>query len=248
MGRVCLPSSPLALAEQGSFGALPDEDQGDSDSAMVAEQDVVGTPLQDDRGLVEAPAGPSMPHHQVQPESGGSCGPALCLPSGRQPLNPPLPGLSQDAQELVNLHIRKSTRQCYDPRFRIFMDYCSAHGSDPYTATPTVVTNFLAHVRRERRDVHGRKSGSYSTVCGFRSAIAKYHLGHQGVSISEHPMIKSVIKGVGHEAPPLAKYTRTWPLDSLLHHVAEFPPLEFLSLKHVQQKLLVLLVVRGCLR
>ena len=125
------------------------------------------------------------------------------------------------------------------------MRFCQSRHVDPYTASPEIVCNFLAHVRRERL-AHLGKQSAYQTVCGFRSAIAKYHLGNGGVSISEHPLIKALVKGVFNEAPPLAKYTQTWSIDKLLDHLSTF--CADLSLKQIQQKTLALLVVSGCLR
>lgn len=157
-------------------------------------------------------------------------------------------GLSEAAKNLVNLNIRKSSRSQYSCKFTVFAQYCQDKAVDPYTCEPKHVANFLAFVATER-SFRGKSANSYSNVAGFRTAISHYHMGWGGISVGDHPLISSLVKGVFNSNPPLKKYPMVWSKDQLLEAWKEdIRPLENWTIKDLRTGLLVRLVMSGCLR
>ena len=90
---------------------------------------------------------------------------------------------------------------------------------------------------------------SHSCCAGYRTAISHYHCGWNGVSVGDHPLVSSLVKGVFNNNPPLKKYPFVWSKDLLLEKwkVSDVP-LDDWSLKDLRTGLLVRLVMSGCLR
>ena len=156
--------------------------------------------------------------------------------------------MTEAAKELVNMDIRKSSRGQYDSKFTVFSQYCQDHDLDPYTCLPRDIANFLAYVAKERK-FRGKFTSSHSCAAGYRTAISKYHYGWGGVSVGDHPLVSSLVKGVFNSNPPLKKYHQVWSKDQLLDAWKEGDiPLEDWSVKDLRTGLLVRLVLGGCLR
>ena len=67
---------------------------------------------------------------------------------------------------------------------------------------------------------HLYKSGAgYSTVNFHRSGISKFHVGINGISIGEHPLVSQAVKTVFRLRPPLPKYQSTFDIVSVLAYV-----------------------------
>ena len=67
---------------------------------------------------------------------------------------------------------------------------------------------------------HLYESGAeYSTVYFHRSGIAKFHVGINGVSVGEHPLVSQAVKTVFRLRPPLPQYQSTFDLVPVLAYV-----------------------------
>ena len=88
------------------------------------------------------------------------------------------------------------------------------------TAPVEVVTNFLGIMS----DTLGY---SYQSVCGFRSAIAKAHLGP--AAIGKAPAVRRLTRAAFIANPPLPRYTDIWDVDKLLSYLETLHPLSRLS-------------------
>ena len=66
---------------------------------------------------------------------------------------------------------------------KAFADYCRKEGTDTKSCHPNVMINFLTMLTLE-------KGLSYQTFCGYRSAIAKQHIGMDNTPLGMMPEIK----------------------------------------------------------
>ena len=144
--------------------------------------------------------------------------------------------LTKQAALLVDQDIRASTHKIYNSRFKIFSDYCVKAGYDPINCPVEIVTNFLAMLTDTKRM-------QYRTVCGYRSAIARYHRGFAGTSLGSAKLIKRVTKACFNKTPPLPKYSDIWDADKLLGYLETMYPNSQLSLQDLGFKAVALLTV-----
>ena len=70
---------------------------------------------------------------------------------------------------------------------------------------------------------------SYSSVSGYRSAISKYHKGHNSNPIGVDRQVKSVTRATFITNPPIPRYTHIWNVDTLLSYLETLYPLDTLS-------------------
>ena len=110
----------------------------------------------------QSPSDPSPPPGPSPSKPGFSGG----LPRGAKEH----PLLSEDAQKLMDSDVRQSTDKVYKGRQETFRLYCHDIGCEPETAPLAVVSNFLALLTTSL-------GYSYQTVCGYRSAISRIHMG-----------------------------------------------------------------------
>lgn len=144
--------------------------------------------------------------------------------------------------------IRNSSRKQYESKFTVFAQYCKNLSEDPYICSVQIVANFLAYVVTDRT-FRDKKTDSHSCAAGYRTAISYFHQGWNGVSVGDHPLVSSIVKGVFHDNPPLKKYPLVWSKDQLLEAWKENDiPLSDWSVKDLRSGLLVRVVLAGCLR
>ena len=189
-----------------------------------------------------------LPDPQEVQECHSTDGPSVRLPFGWKPHRTTGLDFSEDAKRLIDMDIRNSSRRQYNCKFTVFAQYCHDRDIDPYTCSIQPVANFLAFVATHRV-YRGKKADSYSNVAGYRTAISHFHQGWGGISVGDHPLISSLVKGVFNTKPPLKKYTHVWSKDKLLEawKVKDIPLQEW-SVKDLRAGLLVRLVMAGCLR
>ena len=120
--------------------------------------------------------------------------------------------LSDQAALLVDQDVRPATHKLYKSRFSIFSTYCMQYGYDPTNCPVEIVTNFLAMLQ-------DTKNMQYRTICGYRSAIARYHKGFAGNPLGSAKLIKRLTKACFNKNPPLPKYSDIWDADALLGHL-----------------------------
>ena len=92
-----------------------------------------------------------------------------------------------------------------------------------------------------------KKGLSYSTINTARSALSNYLMGTTlsgtNYTVSSHPLVIRYMKGVFNSRKPVPKYSETWDVNVVLHHLSLMYPLEKLSLKELTFKLVGLLAL-----
>jgi hypothetical protein len=149
--------------------------------------------------------------------------------------------LSQEALSLLQSDIRQGTHKIYKSRFGQFRLYCVDVGVDPHTCPEEVIVNFLTILSR----VHGY---SYQTVCGYRSAISRYHAGFGTVLAGSSRIIKRVTKAVFNENPPLPRYSAIWNVQAVVSYLETLHPPGSLSLSDLGMKTLALIAISSLSR
>ena len=139
------------------------------------------------------------------------------------------PPLTEAARELLEGDVRASTKAQYTSKMRVFSEYCAKEGADPSTCHINIVINFITMLVRE-------KELGYNTVCGYRSAIGRQHVGVAGVPLSQHPSIKRLVKACFIEKPPLPRYADIWDVDQVLRHLEGMPHASTLSMMDLSIK------------
>ena len=144
--------------------------------------------------------------------------------------------LTDQAALLVDQDVRPATHKLYKNRFSIFSTYCAQYGYDPKNCPVEIVTNFLAMLQ-------DTKQLQYRTICGYRSAIARYHTGFAGNPLGSARLIKRLTKACFNKNPPLPKYSDIWDADALLRHLETMYPNSALSTYDLGLKAVSLLTV-----
>ena len=144
--------------------------------------------------------------------------------------------LSNQAALLVDQDVRPATHKLYKSRFKIFSTYCEQYGYNPTSCPVEIVTNFLAMLQDTKRM-------QYRTICGYRSAIARYHRGIAGTPLGSAKLIKRLTKACFNQNPPLPKYSDIWDADALLGYLETMYPNSELSTYDLGLKSVPLLTV-----
>ena len=142
---------------------------------------------------------------------------------------------------MMDNDVRKSTKKVYESRCEHFKDYCTDVGVNPIDCPVEVVINFLTILRR----VLGYQ---YQTICGYRSAIARFHKGADSVSIGSLKSIKRLTRACFIEKPPLPRYSDIWDVSQLLRYLEGQSPNSSLSVYDLGVKTLALLAVQSISR
>ena len=157
-------------------------------------------------------------------------------PAASMPCRGKFPLLSEEAKDLLHADIRSGTKAIYKSRLQAFKLYCEDVGCDPKTCPVEVVTNFLTILRR----VLGLK---YQTICGYRSAISKFHVGFSDIPLGFSKDIKRVTRACFLEDPPIPRYTDIWDVDILLGHLESMYPHENLTDLELSMKAAALVAI-----
>ena len=121
-------------------------------------------------------------------------------------------------------------------RLAAFKLYCADLGVSPTDCPVEVVLNFLTILRR----VFNYK---YQTICGYRSAISKFHVGIDNAAVGECRPVRRLTRSCFIENPPLPRYTEVWDVDKLLTYLKSLAPQSDLTDLQLSVKTLSLLFV-----
>ena len=69
----------------------------------------------------------------------------------------------------------------------------------------------------------GETPGVTPPVCGYRSAIAKQHIGVNSTPLGMLPEIKRLVRAIFIDSPPLPRYTKCWDVNQVLKHLETGP-------------------------
>ena len=79
------------------------------------------------------------------------------------------------------------------------------------------------------------------TICGYRSAISRFHSTVGDVPIGSAPLIKRVTRACFNQAPPLPKYSDMWDVDKLMVFLETLHPNSSLSTYDLGMKAVALI-------
>ena len=138
-------------------------------------------------------------------------------------------GLSLSASALIQESWRHGTRVQYDSLLRGWQGFCSQRKVHPLSPTIFYVISYLT-------SMYGRGL-QYTTIASARSVLSGI-LHIPGVtSISSHPLIIWLLKGIFHDRPPKPRYEFIWDTELVLQFLKHLHPsvigLKLLTLKTV---------------
>lgn len=227
---ILLPSSTF---DSNDFGQDQNRQDHSFDCGPSMETSfVVGHLVRDDGGEHHDPT--LLLHHSVlsttSEQKGAILAPSSSLPCVR---GQDLPLLTDEAKDLLVHDVRPGTDKIYRSRFKIFSDYCVVNGFDPTTCPVEIVTNFLSELKGR-----GLK---YQTICGYRSAISRYHSMVGNDPIGSAPLVKRVTKACFNQAPPIPKYSDMWDVNKLMEFLETMNPNSSLSIFDLGMKAVALI-------
>ena len=89
------------------------------------------------------------------------------------------------------------------------------------------------------------KGNKYGSICSASSALATVVKTDSYSSISDHPLVPQLVKGVYNLHPPSPGYTHTWDVNKVLIYIVNMPDNSELTFKQLTQKLVILLLLLG---
>ncbi|XP_057206214.1 uncharacterized protein LOC130564268, partial [Triplophysa rosa] len=130
-----------------------------------------------------------------------------------------------------------STRSLYDCKWRVFEEWCDGRRLISYQCSVADILCFLQDLIDKGR--------SFSTIKVYLAAIAACHVGFDGTSVRQHPLLRRFMKGAQHFLPMPAKTVPEWDLSMVLKSLSRrpFEPLGEVSLKHLSFKTALILTL-----
>lgn len=126
-------------------------------------------------------------------------------------------GWSEKEKHLLSSAWRPSTQSTYRKPWSRWFSWASANSVDPLNPLPQELAKFLAHV------YHVDKL-SLNSIMLHKSVVATMTNPDNSSSLSSHPVVSKMIKGIAASQPP--KVTRTiWNVSDLRKWVENNPPL-----------------------
>ena len=138
--------------------------------------------------------------------------------------------LTDQAKVLIDQDVRPGTNKIYAARFKIFSDYCEKIGQDPVNCPIEIVTNFLSVIKD--------KGMTYQIICGYRSAISRFHSTVGGFLLV---LIRRITKACFNQAPPIPKNSDMWDVDQLMVFLEKLHPNADLSTYDLGMKAVALI-------
>ncbi|XP_021322973.1 uncharacterized protein [Danio rerio] len=232
-----LPNNPNPIQGEGT------RLETDPDSTEVAQGSMAGRDNPSSACTAMAPPityGPPVPSEwgNLPPSSrqGGSLGLA------RERANLNTLGLSPRVIATIQNARASSTRSLYDCKWRVFEEWCEERRLISYQCSVADILGFLQGLMDCGK--------SFSTIKVYLAAITACHVGFDGSTAGQHPLIRRFMKGARRSLPVTRRVVPEWDLsmvlDALTHH--PFETLEAISLKHLSFKTALLLALASAKR
>ena len=139
----------------------------------------------------------------------------------------PVQRMSAVVQQLMDSCIRKQTRSKYQSIQKAWKSYCARLGLDPMKQETYVFLNFLAEGYE--------RNLKWGTLRSYVPALHKYM---KYVDIFQ---VRRLLKGVFNLRPPVARYTRVWDVNLVLHYLCAMETQTFMDLTMKLATLLMIL-------
>ena len=131
-------------------------------------------------------------------------------------------GISEKVAKLIANPRRAGTQARYKSAWNKWVSWCTLRQIDPFRCSVKFVTNFI--------DLFVTRL-EYRTLNSYRSAISAFHDNGDSVPTGRHPLVTSVMKGIGNSRPLSLRYNFIWDIEQVLKHITSLPPNNKLSLK-----------------
>ena len=99
-------------------------------------------------------------------------------------------GISEKAIKLITNSKRAGTQARYESTWNKWVSWCTQRQIDPFRCSVKFVTNFPADLSETGLE--------YRTLNSYRSAISAFHNNRDSVSTGRHPLVTSLMNGIGH--------------------------------------------------
>ena len=143
-------------------------------------------------------------------------------------------GLSQSASTLIQESWRPGTRVQYDSLLRGWQGFCSQRKIHPLSPTILDVIAYLTSMYD--------RGLQYTIIAAAKSVLSGMLHVPGVISISSHPLIIRLMKGIFHVRPPKPRYEFIWDTELVLNFLKNLNPTE-LTLKMLTLKTVTLLTL-----
>ncbi|KAK5930341.1 hypothetical protein CgunFtcFv8_026581 [Champsocephalus gunnari] len=151
-------------------------------------------------------------------------------------------GLPQKVINTIQSARASSTRSLYDCKWRVFEEWCLQEGHISFQCPVGVILSFLQDLIDKHR--------AFSTIKVYLAAIAACHVGFEGKTASQHPLVCRFMKGARRLLPVSRSLVPLWDLAVVLNglKMTPFEPLEGADMKHLSLKTVLLLALASAKR
>ncbi|XP_010773556.1 uncharacterized protein, partial [Notothenia coriiceps] len=151
-------------------------------------------------------------------------------------------GLPQKVINTIQSARASSTRSLYDFKWRVFEEWCLQKGHTSFQCPVGVILSFLQDLIEKHR--------AFSTIKVYLVAIAECHVGFEGKTASQHPLVCRFMKGARRLLPVSRSLVPLWDLTVVLDGLTRTPfePLEEADMKHLSLKTVLLLALASAKR
>ena len=155
----------------------------------------------------------------------------------RERINLSTVGLSPRVIATIQCARAQSTRTVYDGKWRVFEEWCEKSHVVPFQAPVTNILSFLQDLIDKGR--------AFSTVKVYLAAISACHIGFEGTSVGQHPIVARFMKGARRQLPVSKSIIPPWDLALVLDSLTQppFEPLDIVDLKFLTLKTALLLAL-----
>lgn len=230
---LCLIISTLASAGPVSH----------SDSTQVAQSTMAGG---DNPSVIWRAVAPPPPHGSIVPSERGDLSPAPgqggSLGLARERTNLSALGISPHVIATIQNVRAVSTRSLYGSKWQVFEGWCDGRGLTSYQCSVPDILCFLQDLLEKGR--------SFSTIKVYLAAISACHVGFEGSTVGQHPLIRRFMKGARRSLPVVRRSVPEWDLSMVLEALSQYPfePLGSISLKLLSFKTALLLALASAKR
>lgn len=145
-------------------------------------------------------------------------------------------GFSKGVADLLQSFWCKGTVNQYQPYLRRWKEHYSKHNIDPFGASISDGVEFLAHLFHN-------STLEYSALNTARSALSTIIPEQNGLTFGKQPIVKRLLKGIFRERPTLPKYTITFDVDKVFHHLLSLPMPDTVTLKELSFRVATLMCI-----
>ncbi|XP_029975786.1 uncharacterized protein LOC115408980 [Salarias fasciatus] len=238
---VCIPpdTSDFSYPSQSEGGGLYD----DSHSALLASKALAGG---DNSAPVSGALAPANPEGPVvsgaRRNISSSPGQAGSVDLACEWFNLRTVGLPLNVIETIQSARAPSTRTLYGRKWSVFEKWCSDSHQVPFQCSVTGILSFLQDMVDKGR--------AFSTIKVYLAAISACHIGFEGKTVGQHPLICRFMRGARRKLPVCRSLAPSWDLPLVLNALSDSPfePLEQVDLKFVALKTALLLCLASAKR